>query len=697
MTYKTLNELQDYLDNLEIDSQRTKKCEYINLIVSFDIETTSFKINGMKQAIMYVWQVAIKDQVFIGRTWSEFIEFIDIIHRHFETDTNRRLIIWVHNLSFEFQWLWTKFKWDKVFAIKKRKVIYAITTSGIEFRCTYLMSGYSLDSLAKNLIHHKIRKLKGDLDYEIIHTPLTPLTDKELSYCFNDVLIVNAYIEEQLEEFGDFHHLPLTNTGRVRKYCKEACYGNHKDPKQFKEYTKLMKALTLAVDEYDSLKRAYAGGFTHASNFHSTELLRNCDSFDFTSSYPAVMLSELYPMSKGKKVFPKDKKDFIRYNKNYCTVFDIELYNVKEKFVYEHYISESKCFEKENVKTDNGRIVSADKIALTITNVDFEVIYHNYKFDNFKISNMWIYKKGYLPKPLIECILHFYKGKTSLKGIEEEVINYMRNKGYINSIYGMMVTEIIRGLIECEGEWTEESADKREQLIKYNNSKNRFTFYPWGVFVCAFARRNLWSGIFEFKEDYIYSDTDSIKCKNVQKHLGYIEKYNQVITNKMHKCADYYNISYEEFAPKTIKGVAKPIGVWDWETEDDKYLRFKTVGAKRYLYETNDGLHMTVSGVDKHKGAEYLAYGWSYSLDGKTEYNNPFDKFDDGLYFPPEYSGKLTHTYIDTPIEGIIADYQGVCYNYKEDTCVHLEKADYTMSLYDYYLQYLKGVQIGCH
>ena len=49
---------------------------------------------------------------------------------------------------------------DKVFAIEERKVLKAITTDGVEYRCSYQLSGYSLSVVAKNLTKHKIQKLE---------------------------------------------------------------------------------------------------------------------------------------------------------------------------------------------------------------------------------------------------------------------------------------------------------------------------------------------------------------------------------------------------------------------------------------------------------------------------------------------------------------------------------------------------------
>ena len=54
---------------------------------------------------------------------------------------------------------------------------------------------------------------------------------------------------------------------------------------------------------------------------------------------------------------------------------------------------------------------------------------------------------------------------------------------------------------------------------------------------------------------------------------------------------EFYNFDLELLAPVTKKGVEKIIGIWDL---DGHYKRFKTLGAKRYLYQTDDDkLHLT--------------------------------------------------------------------------------------------------------
>ena len=162
------------------------KVEYFNIPIAFDIETSSFYENGNKRAVMYVNQTAIEDKVYIYRTWDEWLNFLNKLVTSLGVDLNHRIIIYVHNLAFEFQFIKNLFDWEKVQAIKDRTPMYAITKTGIEFRCSYLLSGYSLEKLGENLTH-PIPKMVGDLDYSIIRNSATELSDKELGYCTHDV------------------------------------------------------------------------------------------------------------------------------------------------------------------------------------------------------------------------------------------------------------------------------------------------------------------------------------------------------------------------------------------------------------------------------------------------------------------------------------------------------------------------------
>ena len=672
------NMLPEIFDKCEV-IRTYKKVTYYNISAAFDIETSSFISEySEKTAIMYIWTLGINGYCFIGRTWNEFINAIDALSKFLLLNSERRLIIYVHNLAYEFQFIRKHFDWYKVFSLDTRKPIYAITDTGIEFRCSYLLSGYSLEKLGSKLVKYKVSKLSGYLDYSLIRHSKTKLTEKELMYCVNDVLVVMAYIQERIEIDGNISLIPLTKTGYVRQYCKSICLGKGK--KRNKRYRTIMKGLTLEPDEYRQLKRAFQGGFTHANAFYSGKTLYDVASYDFTSSYPTVMVAEKFPMSKGELIKIKDETEFEKNLNLYCCLFDVEITGLEAILYYENYISFSRCWGVVNSVINNGRIVKADKLYTTITEQDFIIINLFYKWEGFRIANFRRYKKSYLPTEFVSAILTLYQNKTKLKGVKGYEIEYLKSKEMLNSCYGMTVTDICRKEITYENDWGIEKADIDKAIDSYNRSFSRFLYYPWGVWVTAYARKNLFTGIYECGKDYVYSDTDSIKMLNYKDHIEYIEGYNNQIIQKLQTAMMWHGLDIDLISAETNDNVNKFLGVWDFE---GVYNRFKTLGAKRYLTEKEGELFLTVAGLSKSNGVQYLV----------NNFSNPFDGFTDELYIPPEYTGKNIHTYIDDVQKGFVKDYEGRVYEYSEKSSVHLAPAEYSLSIGYEYARYLLSIQ----
>lgn len=658
---------------------------YINVACAFDIEVSSFYDYEEKRATMYVWMLGLGGYCIIGRTWDEFITAKKLLVTYLGLDANIRLPIYVHNLSYEFQFIKDMFEWDAVFAIDERKPNYCRTTDGIEFRCSYQLSGYNLAMVGKNLQKYKVKKMVGDLDYSLIRHSKTPLTKEEIGYCVHDVLVVMAYIQECIDIEGDVTKIPNTKTGYVRRATKQKCMGTGHGKKRNWMYRDMIHGLTLEPDEYLQLRRAFQGGFTHASVLHSGITLNDVDSYDFTSSYPAVMLSEKFPMSCSKKAVIEDRETLDYYLKNYCCLFDISFKNLLPKEIFEDYISISRSRNYHNPVVNNGRVVSADYLTTTVTEQDFMIIDRLYNWDAIAIDNFRYYKKQYLPREFVSSILDFYEAKTTLKDVEGKEVEYMQGKANLNSLYGMIVTDIIRDSITYrDGEWQSDKSDLEIAIDKYNKGYSRFLYYPWGVWVTAYARKNLWTGILTCKTDYVYSDTDSLKILNGDKYKWYIDDYNETITEMIREAMEYQQIDMKRTRPKTIYGVEKPIGVWDYEGH---YKKFKTLGAKRYLWQKEDGeTQMTVAGLGKKTGLKYLQFA---EMSGKSL----FDKFSDDMYIPREWTGKNIHTYIDFPTEGYVTDYLGSTQEYHELSSIHMEPTDYSLSIGAEYANYLLHVQ----
>ena len=426
--------------NRATDKITYRKKQYFNIPCAFDIETTSTYYNGDKVAFMYIWVLNINGTSIIGRTWDEFMYCIETIHNKLYTNNERIFVIYVHNLAFELAFLVRRFTWDKVFSIDTRKPIYARTVDGIEFRCSYLLSGYALAKVADNLQTFKIRKLVGDLDYYKVRHSGTRITEKELRYVINDGRIVVAYIQEEIERNGNIAKIPLTKTGYVRQECRRNCFSKTHRERSGNKYRSRIKGLTLTLKEYDVLKQAFAGGFTHANPFYTNKILYGVKSFDFTSSYPTVMIAEKYPMSTGEKIDVKTSDDpvFIDSINNYCCVFVAKFSGVHSKIMFDNPISASKCYKGTLVNSvlNNGRLVSADSFVLALTNIDYQVYEQFYTWENFEILTFYRYRAGYLPTKFVDSILTFYEDKTKLKGVENKESEYLHSKENVNSCYG---------------------------------------------------------------------------------------------------------------------------------------------------------------------------------------------------------------------------------------------------------------------
>ena len=695
-SYENLNvfleKLHDDLTKLELLGypyiKKVNKKEVYNIPCSFDIETTSFiDDRNKKAAIMYIWQFGINGLVIYGRTWEQFFEFLQQLRDLLGLNENRLLYIYVHNLSYEFQFIRKFFDWDKVFALKKRKVLYAqFLPWGIEFRCSYILANAGLAHVGRKLLNrYPVMKMVGDLDYSLARHSLTPLTDKELKYCINDVLVVMSFIQEKIEHDGGIDKIPLTNTGYVRNFCRQQCMSDKRASQKYHAY---MNSLTIdSEEEYDQNKRAFMGGFTHTGILHANKILMDVGSADLTSSYPAEICGSYFPITHARYIGSvADELAFKRYLDTYCCIFDVQFENLMPAVEYESYLSVSRCIT-ENATVNNGRIVSATKCVTTLTEIDFDIVNKMYTWDSMIISNLRVYERGYLPKSLILSVLSLYGNKTKLKGVPEEIVEYMRSKNMVNAAFGMMVTDIIRPEITIneEDEWVEEEVFKEKQLNGYNKNFNRFLYYTWGIYVTAHARHNLFEAIIEFGSDYVYADTDSIKGINFDRHINFFKAYNFKNKMRMEKMCRTLNIPYSAVAPKTITGEEKLLGDWDIE---ESYKYFKACGAKRYMYVYENGkLSLTVAGLNKAAAVPYLLEQYNGDVMAIME------SFEDGFTVPKGHTGKQTLTYIDDDMHGILEDYLGVEAEYYQPSGIHMEAQSFSMSQTQDYLNLLHGIQ----
>ena len=276
------------LEILRTHGNSKQQKRYINIISAFDIETTN--LPDIPQNVMYIWQMQIgKDTTIVGRYWFEFFQLLQKIRKQVQKNTMVRS---VHNLSYEFQYLkgLYHFEPDEVFCTDSRKVLKCTMFDCFEFRCSYFLTNCSLQQFTYQM-QVKDKKLSGlEFDYLKIRYPWTPLTERELEYCVNDVRGLVEALYKKLDITGDnVLTVPLTQTGYVRRRCREAMKGYNHDQ---------LHEMLPDPYVYRLLREAFRGGNTHANRYYVGQIVNNVKSLDIVSSYPAVMLQCLYPMSK---------------------------------------------------------------------------------------------------------------------------------------------------------------------------------------------------------------------------------------------------------------------------------------------------------------------------------------------------------------------------------------------------------------
>lgn len=560
--------------------------------MTFDIETSKIPTDdeGHYEAFMYIWQVCIEGNVVFGRRWEELQEFMEKVVNAYKLSEGERVVVYVHNLSFEFQFIQDFFNFTDVFAMASRSILTA-KTAHLEFRCSYKLSNMSLAKFIENTPNTLHYKGIDDLDYATVRTPDTPLTEVEYGYCFNDVKGLYECVMELLKE-DNIATIPLTSTGYVRRDCRNAMNKNKNNRKMF-----LRSRLTLL--QYKLLRECFRGGNTASDRYLTNLILKLVGSYDLSSSYPFQMIAREYPLGKWNYGIIPDLKTLEEYNSRYCT---IARYTFKHIHLRDEkpipYIPQSKCLALgDDREIYNGRILHADFLTISMTNIDFDIVKEQYKYDDLAVEEFHYSRKGLLPKELRDTIMYYFEKKSELKGDEEHYYEYMKSKNKLNSIYGMTVTNILNTeIVYHDGEYIEKKMteeEMQEALDKYYKNHRSFLNYSWGVFVTAYARRELEDGLNIAGLDTIYCDTDSVKF--IGNHDKEFESYNERLNKE---CEEKGIRNYTE-----VNGKRYYMGIFDKEKGYDEFI---TLGAKKYAFLQNGKLGITVSGLSKKKGAEEL-------------------------------------------------------------------------------------------
>lgn len=601
MAYEALGEALPLLDYKPTTAfQRGKHVEYIDTTCTFDIETT----NGDADGFAYSFQTCIGGLVIVPRYFEDWAELIETLCDKWRVTEKRKLIIYVHNLGYEFTYLiqLLTLRWGdcKALYTKSRKPLTLEFSNGIEFRDSLKLFQKSLARATEGCKHEK---LKGDLDYTVYRTPDTPLDDKEFAYCVNDVLGLYEAIERMKKEHGfNAATLPLSNTALVKQEVNKTV---NKD----KGFDPIRKALTLTKSQTYLAYKAMAGGDTHGARWKAGYTFTNCNSYDFKSAHPSQQLLWKFPSGQPinlpENTPEEDMNGIIDNDMGWVGQVAVSGLHIKDECP-DPCISVSKCINTEVITdSDNGRVLdTAGTLIFFCDSNDWQRIRDGYEYEEMTALDSFAFRLSYLPDSFRMAIFEKFKIKETMKGSPE----YMFSKICVNTIYGATAQKQIRDEYTADiGEtidfeklgWEKNLEDMDDKDVeKAQNKKNTFPFL-WGLWTASLTRLKLWRLLKIVGWDkVIYWDTDSCKFEGAK--VPAVEEYNREI-----------QVQCKKRGVVVDKGNGKKvyIGVAEDEHPDANYgyKEFRFLHAKCYAARTYEGkLESTIAGVGKKEGVAAL-------------------------------------------------------------------------------------------
>ena len=615
---------------------------YCNEPMFIDIETSNN--HAEDPADLRTWIVSIQvlfhNEYHLFRYPEELIKYLKGLYYKLylkpSEKFNKKLIIYIHNLSYDMSYLYPYLlqlpgvdpEAEYQGIIEGPNKFLSLVFGSFEFRCSYRLSGMSLEKWSKEMNAEHLKKV-GMYNYDKVHFQDDELSEEEQDYDKYDVYSMRDCLYKQMKYHNDdITTIPLTKTGYIRRTLRKSCFN---DPHYKKKYFWDTK---LSARAYEFCLKSYAGGYTHNNRFWRDILIEAGKTYeyipgsginikvdkirhrDFKSHYPTQQTcykrfpigrpQHVYDYSKMPFEYPieeilKEKEEFTHFVKLLITDCSLRDPNCSMPFM-----QFSKCYQANfnKIKKDNGRIIEASGcFIMYVDTLTLEILIEQYTMECM-ILEVYRMKNGPLPDCIINVVDRYFKGKSDKKNLVHELtkaygkldsktieaeFELMQDKAGLNSIYGCCCTQPLKDQLQIDKfmefsfKTTYITEDEVEAgLEKYYTGKNNFLPYQIGCVVTSLARMELYQFIKLIGYEYVlYSDTDSLFYISTPEIEKKIESKNKELRQTAHFVElengkkEYYN----EFC-----------------LEPD-CLAFKGLHSKCYGVVTSKGLEITIAGV----------------------------------------------------------------------------------------------------
>lgn len=604
--------------------------------VFLDIETSNNHAEDPKDLRTWIVsiQVLFNGHYYLFRYPEELIKWYEQQYKKLRLYPSKKFkkkfITYIHNASYDLSYLipyinmLPDFDYSNQGIIEGPNKFLTYIRGSLEFRCSYLLSGMSLEKWSNemNIVH---KKQVGLYDYEALKYPDQELDEASEKYDLYDVLAMQECLSKQMEYHGDnLATIPLTATGYIRRTLRRSC-NNDKYYRDEYFYDNRLNA-----ELYDYMLKSYAGGMTHNNRFYRDTVIEvgktyeytagefitvsNIGHSDFKSHYPTQMTCYNFPLGQPQLIYKSDMGfymtigEILSWYPTFSSMSVIRLYKaeLRDYRISMPFMQFSKCYEArfEHKMLDNGRVLYASgEWIMFLDNLTLQILSEQYELE-YEVLECWRMLNKPLPDCIISVIDKYFKGKSDKKNIVHELteafgkldprtieaeFELMQNKKGINAIYGCAATNPLRDQFEVTeamefllSQSYNDLDSISEGLNKYYKGRNNFLAYQVGVWVTAYARYELYEYIKAVGYNKcLYVDTDSI---------FYIKD------PETEKAIADLNAEKHKTAHKVYLSNGKPEYYDVFDSEPD-CLAFKGLHSKCYGVVTKKGLELTIAGV----------------------------------------------------------------------------------------------------
>lgn len=567
-----------------------------------DFETTAVRIYDIKTRMLRrdlsetwvcAWAVIPVEadpdpsHILRGRDIGSFMDTVASIYKNLpKTGRKRRrprMSVFTHNLKFDGDFImwWLLHGHGEITEEVRENVLYNFTAAwnGVEvtFRDSLKIFPLKAEKLGEM---YGIKKLNGEWDYTKFRYPdeRTLISPEEWAYVDHDVMIISrALADYRARGYVENTQASIAYNDRLRKtyprfrktwaqYLKKKDYAKYLDtfPKEIRP---------LPADLHKHLSCGYFGGLSYLNPAYVCVDIYHGHGFDVHSMYPGHMAKSPLPVGYPLILDNPTQEEAWRLIRTYpCIMVDWEGLTLELKSADHFPVLMFPTNTFTSVRMEGKIIKCRDELAV-LTGLDCRMMESEYRILAGTITRVYFFdsRKGHY-KAFVD---YWMDVKTEADRIRKdpastpEMVSNAKSqrsiaKVMLNSSYGKDGTKLLRlphkTYLDLETDLLEATAEVEIADIEY--------YLPSAIFICAWARYQLWKAVRICRKEFIYCDTDSVKVTAKGKEL-------------LEASPDFVIDPYE-------------LGTWGYEGE---YETARFVRQKTYSYTQDGERHYVVCGA----------------------------------------------------------------------------------------------------